>query len=218
MKRYFKQILVGLCICLLLFIAYSQYTEKKMYESVISNQLQYDMISLAQSIIQNAFLYGQIMESGEITLLQADSLARHNDAISSAYAHYALLAVDFNRLKDGFQYNKTSLNAQKIALYFSHWEENHGNAPIVMDAKVRRIMTEFQLLNSKWVQAVEENRAFSKDKDSISYSSGEHQPYDLSNPYWLELLVRLEDMTVNVLTERKLDHIGQIYEISTGNR
>ncbi|BBH21943.1 hypothetical protein Back11_32880 [Paenibacillus baekrokdamisoli] len=211
LKRYYKQVLVGLCMVLLLFLTYSQYKEKKMYESYISNHLHYDMITLAQGIVKNVSLYEDILESGEITMLQADSLAQKNDFILSTVQNYAHLAVDFNRLKEGFEYNETSANAQKIALFFSHWEENHGNKPITLDPQIRTIITKFQALNSNWVNVVKENKAFAIDNVSVSYSSGELQPYGLSNKFWLDLLVGLEETTTNYLSENKLNSIGDLF-------
>lgn len=210
-KKNYKLILVSLFICLLLFISYNQYQDKKMYEIYISKILTTDLTLLARDIVENDAIYDYILKTEEITKIQADYLAKSNDNIMLTIQEYAHVAVDFKRIKQGFEYNDTSANTQKIALFFNHWEDHRGVQAIKLDSELRNVITHFQMINSKWIDVIKNNGWFVVESDIVNYSSEISQPLSLTNDLWLDLLIGLEEETTNYLSENNLNNIEELW-------
>ncbi|WP_438350505.1 hypothetical protein ACP8HI_07590 [Paenibacillus sp. FA6] len=131
------------------------------------------------------------MNTGTISKSQINSLMTNNELISSTIQKYATLAVEFNMRKEGFQYNQTTLNAQKLALLFLEWDE------AIFNLEKEHVISKVQELNSEWNSAI---GLFDKNLN-----------YRLTTPSWLELIENIENSTQSYLIENKIENIEVLW-------
>ncbi|MNJ54843.1 hypothetical protein D3C77_503040 [compost metagenome] len=154
---------------------------------MIINDSLHNMVSAFQ---ENENMYDTVLRSGKITLDQARVLAMNNELIQRTIQENADVAVKLKYKKEGFQYNQSSLNAQKIALLFSEINESS------IDSEEKLAIEKIRELNKKWISS-------SLPENGTDYS--------LSNSHWIELIDRIEKSTLIYLQENNITNVEEIW-------
>ena len=116
--KYNKGVLTVIVIAVLVFIGYSQYKDKKMYEEYISVSVKNDMQDLVTAIVDNERIYKNIIDEEVITKGDAYFLARNSGYMMELYQKYNGLAKRFERIEQGATQNTTGGTAHKKAAFF----------------------------------------------------------------------------------------------------
>ncbi|AXF57317.1 hypothetical protein [Salicibibacter kimchii] len=226
MKQNVKKLLIGLCIVILIGFSYNQYKEREMYEASISSELKSDFHSLVTAMAHNQTYYEEILETDRITKRHAHLLAlrTYNGDISRIKDEYERLAVEFERLEPRTIENDTSVNAIEIGSYFSELADYQRFEPeemddvlLELDADEREKIEHVKALNSVWLEAAERNvEGVTVRNGKVNFDARTYENYygedSLSNDFWVDMFVELDEETLKFLRQRNLSSIGERLE------
>ncbi|QQK78970.1 hypothetical protein HUG20_02980 [Salicibibacter cibi] len=228
-NRDYKKILVGVvgfCIVVLFAFSYNQYNERKMYEANISQELNNDFHRLVTAMSHNQTYYVEILETEQVTKRHAQllGLRTYNGDISRIKEEYERLAVEFERLEPRMIENDTAVNAIEIGSYFSELGDYQRPEPeelddvlLELDADDREKIEHVKALNSVWLEAAERNvEGVTVEGDNVNFDARRYHNYygenSLSNEFWVDLLVDLDEETLRYLDQHNLSSIGERLE------
>ncbi|UCZ51469.1 hypothetical protein LGQ02_11330 [Bacillus shivajii] len=223
-KKYYKQILYGITIVILLFLLNSQYQEKKMYAEHISQNLNTDIQKVARGVVSNYNTYGEILDSGEITKRQASLLLHYNKDIDLLTNEYGRLAVKFNLLNNDNFNNETHENSREIFSFlfsFTNGEDYEldelDDTLIVLDSNLTETIEYLRELHFNWVKVTEENITGVTINENLARLDGSeflrfYGEDSVSKSFWVNLLVDLDEQTTKFLKKYEIDNIEQLLD------
>lgn len=197
--HYLRKKLPIIVLVILLFVfGISQYRTRVMYETYISNKMNSDLHDLIIWIIENNWIYEAVLKSGKISKQQMGALMWGNEEIEKMIAEYRVLAVDLNKRKEEFRYDKTVKNAHKISGVFVYWliTREISGKEIKLDSKEKLKVRKMYELNSKWKSAVDKYRGIN---------------FSLSDLSWIKLIENIENGTIAFLRENNIESFDDIW-------
>ncbi|GGM41321.1 hypothetical protein GCM10011351_29380 [Paraliobacillus quinghaiensis] len=220
--KYYKSVLTVIVIAVLVFIGYSQYKEKKMYEEYISLSVKNDMQDLVNAIVDNERIYKNIIDEEVITKGDAYFLARNSGYMMELYQKYNGLAKIFERIEHGATQNTTGGTAQKIAAFFGEMikeesidSSNLDEVKIELNDDMRQKIITIKELNSLWVSTVKDNVfGVIDNEDDLVFNTQQFREHygenSLSQQFWVNLVVDIEQNTQKFLWDNDLLDIDNV--------
>ncbi|WP_176475638.1 hypothetical protein [Paenibacillus sp. 7541] len=180
--------MTALIICLMI-AAITQYQAKAKYKSYISSDIMQNLQSLNTILYENNNIYEAILGTGALSSDQAYLLAYNNETISRIILENATRAVKLDYKEEDFAYSLSSLNAQKIALFFSEINET------IVDKELKGIIRQFSILNHEWLETKELGI----------------QNLGLDNSNWIKAIAGLEERTKEYLQKHNIENIEELW-------
>lgn len=212
-----------LLIIILLLVAYNQYQTKKMYEEHLSQTVSADMQTLVISIIKSDEIYKGILDKGNITRRDAESLRIYSYDILSIPQDYNGLALEFGRMGSREFQNKTADTAQEISHFFYKMnediyvdEKNLDEVICELNDEKSDVIHLLKELNSLWSEAVLKNVVGASDYNGhLEYDSEKFQDHygdnSLTDDFWVDLIVDIDKSTREFLTIHELRTVNDIF-------
>lgn len=212
-----------LLIIILLLVAYNQYQTKKMYEEHLSQTVSADMQTLVISIIKSDEIYKGILDKGNITRRDAESLRIYSYDILSIPQDYNGLALEFGRMGSREFQNKIADTAQEISHFFYKMNEDIYVEEKNLDEVICELNDEktdvihlLKELNSLWSEAVLKNVVGASDYNgNLEYDSEKFQDHygdnSLTDDFWVDLIVDIDKSTREFLTTHELRTVNDIF-------
>jgi len=222
LRRYYKNIFVVIMISFLIFITYSQYKNKIIYESHISSSLNNDVQRLVQSIIDNQEVYDQILKSQYVTKGDAYFLAHNHSSLFTISQKYEAIAKKFERIEGRTTQNLTAINVREISFYFNDMVkedrldmDNKDDVIHELTNDRKEIITQLRNLNVEWLQILKHHiYGVKEDQGEYTFDSqvyrdhyGEHS---ISDDFWVKVVVGLDHKTKTYLNSQGFESIEEI--------
>ncbi|MEK4361480.1 hypothetical protein MKX68_03070 [Paenibacillus sp. FSL M8-0212] len=190
-------VLLTLCLIALTVFSIHQYKLQTSYKDYLSQNLSYDIITLAQAIESNNKLYEQLLQTDTSTSdirIGLNVLYNNYRSIASIAGTYSSMYNQFQDFNESASLDIENLSSSTIKMRDFLQDVMEKNS--LIDSKIKTVLEKEYASNSKWLQVIEQSELFSvKENGEISFNKDEN--LSINDSTWVNFFKELEANTSN---------------------
>ncbi|WP_405131689.1 hypothetical protein MHB43_08160 [Paenibacillus sp. FSL H8-0317] len=190
---------VSLTLFLIALTVFSihQYKLQTSYKDYLSQNLSYDIITLAQAIESNNKLYEQLLQTDTSTSdirIALNVLYNNYRSIASIAGTYSSMYNQFQDFNESASLDIENLSSSTINM--RDFLQNVMEKNSLIDSKIKTVLEKEYASNSKWLQVIEQSELFLvKENGEISFNKDEN--LSINDLTWVNFFKELEAKTSN---------------------